>query len=73
MNQIFYRPKAGGFTLLEMLVYVGLLTLLLTALYTSSFSLEDTAAFVRTKATEIQRALDEGRAADEGVHLLPLP
>ena len=59
-----------GFTLLELLVYTALLTMMLSSLFTSAVALEDTAKFVRSNVLEIQNAINSDHAKDEGVHLI---
>lgn len=60
-----------GFTLLELLVYMALLTLMLTVLFTSSTALENTALFIQTKTTHLRSALDADHADEEGLHTIP--
>lgn len=60
-----------GFTLIETVLYIGILSLVLSALFASAAVLRDTSTYTRQEAETIQSELLLQDAADIGLHFSP--
>jgi type II secretory pathway pseudopilin PulG len=59
-----------GFTLLEVLLYTSLFSIIMTGLFISTALLQDTGTEVRMITAKIQALMSAADGADEGVHVL---
>ncbi len=57
-----------GFTLLETIIYIGVFSLIVSALFTSTVVLHDTSTYTLEKAEKIQSELYIQDLADIGRH-----
>jgi len=57
-----------GFTLIELMLYISLLSFMLGGLFSSAITLHDTTIVNKQAAKELLQAVNERNAQDLGIH-----